>query len=293
MDQLPTIVKARDFIRRVGQGSAPVDIEQLAAAANAKVKIFYDLPDNECGQTTQLRGKSIVIVNGNHSEERQRFTVAHEVAHIVLDLPSNHHGSMLTNEALHGYVRRPEEEILCDVFAAECLLPYERFSKDVAEVEISLDAVKSLAKKYKASLTATGSRFVLSARLPCAFVLIEQGRIRYVSKSIELKEFGGWVDFNVRVPQGSVAHSLVNGDSCDQDYAEISSDVWFNSGIRGRPYVQEEAILIKDWNQCLSLIWFDASLGPVSNQRVSQEDEEPLLRELTGELQWPSRSRRK
>ena len=141
--------------------------------AKAKIKFAYDLADDESGQMTLFRNKHVIVVNGNHREERQRFTVLHEIAHIVLALPSQHHGTTLKTGVLLRYGRRAEEEVLCDVFAAECLLPYDLFASQVADTDISLDAVKSLAKEYKASLTATGSRFALNANEPCAFVLSE------------------------------------------------------------------------------------------------------------------------
>ena len=291
MDEFRTIIGARRFVGDTGNESVPVDIEHLAAAAKAKIKIAYDLADDESGQTTRLKGKHLIIVNGNHREERQRFTVLHEIAHIVLGLPSQHHGTTLKTDVLLRYGRRPEEEMLCDVFAAECLLPYDSFAKEVADTDISLDAVKSLAAEYKASLTTTASRFAVNANEPCAFVLSEDGSIRYVSRSKHLIELKGWIDFNVLVPEGSVAHRLTRGGSKIEDYDEIPTDVWFDGGIRNRPLVAEEAILLHEWNQCLSLVWFDESLKPVHERW--DEDDEPLLKELDGTLPWPSKSRRR
>ena len=291
MDEFQTILGARRFVGDTGNESVPVDIEHLAAAAKAKIKIAYDLADDESGQTTRFKGKHLIIVNGNHREERQRFTVLHEIAHIVLGLPSQHHGTTLKTDVLLRYGRRPEEEMLCDVFAAECLLPYDSFAKEVADTDISLDAVKSLAAEYKASLTTTGSRFAVNANEPCAFVLSEDGRIRYVSRSKHLIELKGWIDFNVPVPEGSVADRLMRGGSKIEDYDELPTDVWFDGGIRNRPLVAEEAILLHEWNQCLSLVWFDESLKPVHERW--DEDDEPLLKELDGTLPWPSKSRRR
>ena len=293
MNEFPTILKARQFVRDTDNDFVPVDIKRLAATAKAKIKFAYDLADDESGQTTQFKGKHIIIVNGNHREERQRFTVLHEIAHIVLGLPSQHHGATLKTDVLLRYGRRPEEEVLCDVFAAECLLPYHPFARQVADTDISLDAVKSFAKEYKASLTTTGSRFALHANEPCAFVLSEDARIRYVSRSKYLRELKGWIDFNVPVPQGSVAHRLIQGGSKTEDYDELPTQVWFDESIRNRPLVAEEAILQREWNQCLSLIWFDESLKPVREQWDQDEDNEPLLKELDGTLPWPSKSRRR
>ena len=291
MNEFPTILRARKFLQNAGIDSVPVDIERLATAANAKLKVVYDLAEDESGQTTWFKGKHVIIVNGNHREERQRFTVLHEIAHIILELPSQHHGATLKTDVLLRYGKRPKEEVLCDIFAAECLLPYHLFASQVADTDISLDAVKLLAGEYKASLTTTGSRFALNAKEPCAFVLSESGQIRYVSRSKYLNELKGWISFNTPLPQGSVAQRLIQGNSKIEEYDELPTDVWFDGGIRNRPLVAEEAILLQEWNQCLSLIWFDESLKPIPERW--DEDAEPLLKELDGTLPWPSKSRRR
>ena len=166
-------------------------------------------------------------------------------------------------------------------------------ARGLADTDISLDALKSLAADYKASLTSTGSRFAVNAIEPCAFVLSEDGWIRYVSRSKYLRELKGWIDFNVPVPEGSVSHRLIYGGSKIEDSDEVSTDVWFDEGFQNRPLVAEEAILLQEWNQCLSLIWFDDSLNPVRERWDDDEDNEPLLKELDGTLPWPSKSRRR
>ena len=242
---------------------------------------------------TSYQGRHFIIVNGSHSEERQRFTVLHEIGHIVLELPSNHHGATVKTGALLRYARRPEEEMHCDVFAAECLLPHVPFAAEVVAADISLEAVKSLARRFGASLTTTGSRFALHANESCAFVLSEEGRTRYVSRSKYLRELKGWIGFRVPVPRGSVAHRLIEGGSGTEEYDEVPTDVWFNGGIRNRPMVAEESILLPEWNQCLSLVWLDETLQPVHEPRSEDEEDESLLAELDGILPWPSRRRKK
>ena len=294
MNELPAVLKARQFIRDTGINKVPVDIECLAAAANAKIKIADNLEDDESGQTIPLGNQHIIMVNGHHREERQRFTVLHEIAHIVLELPSQHHGKTLTTGDLVQYRRRPTEEILCDVFAAECLLPYEYFSKDVSELEISMDAVKKLAEDYKASMISTGSRFAVNANGPCAFVLSEGGKIRYVSRSKHLRDLNGWIDFNISIPKGSVAHRLIQNSPKNEEYDEITTDTWFNNRVKDYPLLAEESILLREWNQCLSLIWFDEDLRQAgTSSSYDEDDDEPLLEELDGFLPWPSKSRRR
>lgn len=292
MEELSVILKAREFIADID--TVPVNIEQLAANANATIKVSGDLDDDESGQTFSIGGKNFITVNRNHSEERQRFTALHEIAHIVLELPSQHHGTSMTTSDLISYRRRPKEEILCDVFAAECLLPYKLFSKDIKEMDISMESVKELAVKYKASMTTTGSRFAVNCDLPCAFVLVEDGKTRYVSSSKFLRERKGWIDIGVPVPRGSVTYRLLHTSSKNSDYDEIDTGIWFNNRVRGFDMLAEEAILLEEWKQCLSLIWFDDDLRPAGPDNVQDSDDiEPLLEELDGILPWPSRRKRK
>lgn len=292
MEELSVILKAREFIAHID--TVPVNIEQLAAKANATLRVSGDLDDDESGQTFSIGGKNFITVNRNHSEERQRFTALHEIAHIVLELPSQHHGTSMTMSDLISYRRRPKEEIMCDVFAAECLLPYKLFSKDIEDMDVSLESVKDLAVKYKASMTATGSRFAVNCDMPCAFVLVEDDKTRYVSSSKFLRERKGWIDIGVPVPRGSVAYRLLHTSSMNSDYDEIGTRIWFNNGVRGFDILIEEAILFREWKQCLSLIWFDDELNPTGASNVQDYDDgEPLLEELDGFLQWQPRRKRK
>jgi len=289
MEELSVILKARQFIKDAGIDSIPVDLKRVARAANAKIRVSSDFRNDESGQTFPLHDKNIIMVNGSHSEERQRFTVLHEIAHIVLELPSQHHGKRITTSSLISYRRRPKEEILCDVFASECLLPFAHFKTDVDDMDVSFDAVKELAARYNASITATSSRFAVNCSEPCAFVLMEGGKIRYVSMSKHLRERKGWIDFGIAIPKGSVAHRLVHGKSTE-NHGELLTATWFNNGVRGFDYLAEEAMLLGEWDQCLSLIWFDENVRPNDREvYYHTEEDEPLVDELDGILPWPNK----
>ena len=296
MEELTVILKAREFINKSGINSVPVDLKRYSAATKAKIEVCNDLDDEESGQTFPLRGKNIIMINGNHTEERQRFTVLHEIGHIILGLPSNHDSGSIKMADLMSYRKRPREEVLCDIFAAECLLPYSFFKKDIEDVDICLDTIKELSKRYKASIASTGSRFAANCEDLCSFVLIEEDKIRYVSSSKSLRELKGWIDIGVPVPQNSAAFHLIKNQSEAEHYDdEVPTEIWFNNGVENYDMLCEEAIFIKEWNQCLSILWFDESLRPAGDIQPYDVGygEPPLLEELDGTLRWPSKSRRK
>ena len=291
ISELIAVTSARSLIDRAGINTIPVDLDLYLDAVGARVQVRRDLRDDEAGQTIPLEDHNLIFVNGNHRIERQRFTVLHEVAHIELQLPSIH-GDGLTTELLNGYGQRPMEEILCDVFASECLLPHTFFRNDLSNLDIGLDAVRELAEKYEASITATASRYANNHPEPCAMVLSEKGIVRFVAKSPAMREFGFWVDFGVAVPPGSVAHrTRQSGDTTDYD--EIPAAIWTGADSFRALSILEEAVALGRWEQIVSILWFENERDLSKNAQRSTSIDDELLPELDGHLPWPGRRRRR
>lgn len=64
------------------KSSIPVDVEGLALALRLKVE-KQDLKNEICGMIKRTKDSYLIIVNKNHPEVRQRFTIAHEIGHFV------------------------------------------------------------------------------------------------------------------------------------------------------------------------------------------------------------------
>jgi hypothetical protein len=290
MNELTAVVKAREFIRRLKLNAVPVDIERCLQEANASCKICYDLANDEAGYTAPIAGKQRIFVNGRQTRERQRFTILHEIAHIVLCLPSIH-DSILKTTTLMSYACRPQEEVCCDAFAAECLLPYDIFKNDVDRHQIGFESIEQLAADYRASLTCTGSRYAVVNAAPCAFVLSEAGVVRYVSSSQSMKERRCWIKIGMPLPKGSAAQKIRAGGSIDGSI-EISAELWIDDPKRGDDYLLEEARLLPEWDQVLSLLWFEED-SEGSDDIGDDREDDGGLKELDGILPWPSKKRRR
>lgn len=293
MDEFSAILKARQLVKEAGVNAAPVDIQRYVALSrvNAVLRVDYDLPDDQAGSTTLIKGRHCIFVNGRHSRERQRFTVLHEIAHIVLDLPSSHQAQLNIRD-LFSYQKRPREEVICDVFAAELLLPEPLFRKDVTMAPLGFDSIETLALNYEASLTSTGSRFAVLNEEPCAFILGETGRVRYVSYSRAIREQKGWISIGLSIPEGTLTAAKLKGGG-EEGPTEIEAYLWLeNEKGRGR-YLYEDVRLLEQWNQSLTLVWFEDADSQENQSRTEEEDDEPGLRELDGILPWTSKRRRR
>jgi hypothetical protein len=286
VDELSVVLKARELINKVNPTIIPVPIEVYVEHVGAVLRLERDLEPNEPGWSFKSNGKHYIRVNAKDREERRRFTACHELAHIVLGLPSEHQ-----ELPWWSYAKRSPNEIFCDVFAAELLLPYKLFKPLAEKVDISLAAVDDLAEHFVASGMATGSRFAALVSAPCAFVLSEQGKVRYTSRSTALREANAWISPRMALPRGSVSERVRVGGACDGP-EETEADVWFDDWDRGG-VLHEDARHLKQWDQTVALLWFQDEKVPPPKRERRQEQEELGLSELDGILPWPGKKRRK
>ena len=101
---------------------------------------------------------TVIGVNAKHPPTRQRFTIAHEIAHHVLHASAAFH----VDNRIAILRRDPKSsegtdhtEIEANVFAAELLMPSSLLATDLVDLRTSdLDdetEVKQLAKRYNVS----------------------------------------------------------------------------------------------------------------------------------------------
>ncbi|GJL85790.1 MAG: ImmA/IrrE family metallo-endopeptidase [Micavibrio sp.] len=155
--------KAQELIKSLKLKSAPIPIEDVAKALGAKV-IYSPLNDDHSGMIyAERNGRIIIGINSFHHPNRQRFTLAHEIAHLVLhkkDLLEQVHIDKNANGRRLNRDNRSSEgedkmEIEANKFAAELLMPTEMVEKDIKHKSIDIEdeeAVVKLAKKYQVSV---------------------------------------------------------------------------------------------------------------------------------------------
>lgn len=289
MDEVDVRQKARAFIAKVDVSNIREDLSPYVIAVNAKVK-KEQLGEGESGYTiTKPNGKHIITVNSQETDERQRFTICHELAHIVLDLASSHE-----EVPSWSYAKRHPNEIACDTFAAELLMPYQQWQSIVPNEEPSLKLIQHMADLFGTSFPAAASRFACLSDIPCAMVTMERGAVRYAARSTALRQAGAWISPRSTIPVGSVAHRIRSSGNSSTETDEVSQDIWFNNWKKGLD-LQELSRHYARTDTTISLLWFDSEDLPEVevNRFGTRIEDDGGLTELTGELPWPGRSRRR
>lgn len=286
MDELSAQVRARQFVAEVGASKIPVSVDDYVSHLGGCVRVENDMKPDEAGMSFVSKGRLYICVNGKDSIERQRFTICHEIAHQVLGISTEHQGVQSWN-----YAKRTPNEIICDVFAAELLLPWQIFKPHADHATPGFRALDELADQFLASVMCTGSRFATVVGFPCAFVLAQHGRVRYSSRSTSLRATGAWIQPRSQVSTGCLT-ARVSQDAGSAGPQEVDPDVWFSDWSSGGT-LYEEARLVKKWDQTLTLLWGeeDGIQAPRRPQQPDRQDDE--YRELDGVLPWPGRRRQK
>lgn len=130
----------------------PVDVEKIAKYLNIKVKKHPYNSKNDLSAMLIRDDKNVLIgVNSNHSEQRQRFSIAHEIGHFLL-----HEGDKLFVDREIKYkvnfrdskssLGIDSNEIEANRFASSLLIPDRFISKDLTSYEIDIDDKNNIEK---------------------------------------------------------------------------------------------------------------------------------------------------
>jgi len=183
---------------------------------------------------------------------------------------------------------------MCDIFASELLMPYKMFKDKIPKSEPSIVVIENLATEFGTSFPAAASRYATLVDIPCAFVTMERGLIRYAARSTALRRVRAWITPKSHVPTGSVAHRLRSAGASQVETDEVAQDIWFENWEKGLD-LWEMSRHYQRFDTTVSLLWFSEDTLPETEidrfgARVVDDDG---LNELTGELSWPSKKKRR
>jgi len=141
--------KVREFIISNKVNELPVNLEEIILKnkwymfSYSEIKKFGNLDEeilkNDWGLTVLIKGTYLILFDDSINEVAKRFTLAHEIGHIVL----NHFGSNVKKDII---------ETEANMFAARLLMPicvlYECNVTEVKEIQ-SLCLVSNVAAQYR------------------------------------------------------------------------------------------------------------------------------------------------
>jgi Zn-dependent peptidase ImmA (M78 family) len=221
------------WARTKGWSGPPFNPQLLASLLGIQVREAGHLFSEEA-QLTPIAGRQLLLeFNPDRAQGRRNYSIFHEIAHTLFDDCFEMVHQRRTNPARYG----PESEVeqLCQIAAAEMLMPEADFCKELARRRFSLKAIRPLMDCFEASREAVLRRMVNLGDRPCAIVffssrlspvekrqarqgsLIEDARERPVPRmrilyTVTSDDFPVFLPHHKSAPDGSCVYQLSEVD---------------------------------------------------------------------------------
>ncbi|MBD9612180.1 ImmA/IrrE family metallo-endopeptidase [Pseudomonas sp. PDM02] len=148
-----TVAQLLDLAKRTGVETSPLDVQELLSVLGIRL-ISVPMKDDVSGILSLAdNGKEWVVkVNALHHPNRQRFTIAHEIAHF-----SRHRSQQVQFEDLNFFRNGDSNpmEVEANRFASELLMP-EQIFRD--KVRVFSGSIEAIAQYFKVSTLAVRVR---------------------------------------------------------------------------------------------------------------------------------------
>lgn len=116
-----------------------IDIEEIIKSLGIRIYRYEFSETGISGLFTWEQGKPVICVNSKHSNERQRFTMAHELYHYFRNLKDKSALRMSTSTSA------PLEERQANKFAALVLMPEDKVKASKSR------SVRTMARSFRVS----------------------------------------------------------------------------------------------------------------------------------------------
>lgn len=147
----------------------PYDPKILAGLRDIAVEPTDEAIGAEARIMAKRDGSLLIEYDPTKAKARVNFSICHEIAHAFFP---DCFETIRHRRKEHG--SNYELECLCDLGAAELLMPHEPFGRDLSTLGVTLNSVHELATRYAASSEAVLIRIAQSSSKPCAVVFLSE-----------------------------------------------------------------------------------------------------------------------
>lgn len=241
---------AAAVIEQTGISSGYVPVQEIARASD--IREIREAPligfEGALVATPEKRD-GIILVKKGASEERTRFTIAHELGHFLIGYHRPVGGKFeCTSKDMRAIQfkasdRAAKMEVEANRFAAELLMPRNTLVPWIKKVcDVDLRHILSLAKDYRVSKEAAARRFVELIDEPIAIVFSNDGLVRYWLNndgfpSLDLRH-------NSRLPEKTLSATFEKSTGSISQMTETDQESWLRNEVDG--VLCEQVLLQRD-----------------------------------------------
>jgi Zn-dependent peptidase ImmA (M78 family) len=153
----------------IAQSAIPINVESAARFLGIEQITEVETSAFDGLLSATRSGTYVATLRKGQSESRKRFTLAHELGHVIVRASIGRSTPAMANELFQcraTTAEEKEEERLCDLLASQLLMPQAQFVQVIQEIGVSAETIPDIARRFAVSLESASKR--LLAMLPYA-----------------------------------------------------------------------------------------------------------------------------
>jgi Zn-dependent peptidase ImmA (M78 family) len=267
--------KAEAFLRENGYSALPIDPFVIAEKLDI---VVHPNPNTAEGVSGMLlrHGNNFGIMYATRyaNEGFERFSVAHEIAHFLLDGHVDHVLKNGEHESHAGFTSADPYELEADNFAAGLLMPEALFKTVLKKRDTDLAAIEHMAGLCKTSLTATAIRCTEMAMDAVGIAISTGSTVDYCFLSGAMKTLPqlNWIKKGTPIPPGTeTAKFNANPQRVragDRAVSEIDVREWLGGTRSAR--VTEEVVGLGRYGKTLTVL----SSSSIGDEEAGYDDDD-------------------
>lgn len=273
-----------------GEHRFPVDVKSVALEVSAQrfpdepIRLIEDLQigNFEGLLTRHPEGHywKIGYSSEGRSQERIRFTLAHELGHYLVHRQLRHRFEC-TDLDMHDWDAQGKKiEVEADVFASYLLMPLDDYRAQIADEPISIELLQHCAGRYGVSLMAAALKWIEIAPRRAVVVAARDGFVLWARSNNAALRSGVYLRTRVSPPREVPERSLLN--ESDQlgvlAPARIPARVWFPNEPADMELTERVFVAAGEYPYTLGLLLLPDAIPKW------EQDEEDTDHELDGQL---------
>lgn len=232
-----------------------VNIEDLIALKG----IFFEKVDMLSCQANIISSNNyskISVSNVLTNKNQRRFAIAHELGHFTLHRGIKKYFSDNEQNFLK-YHQKGGQEVEANEFAAELLIPRNRFTVFTSDLKFSAELIIKTANYFESSITSTSIKYADYGHEPLAIIYTTNGIIKW-SRINNAFPFS-FVQSKLPVPEYSSVNDYFKTGTKTNSPITIDAFNWFYQDFQIKKYpnakLYEEIFSIDSLNSAIVYLW--------------------------------------
>lgn len=178
----------------------------------------------------ELKASGAILVAKGRSDERRRYSIAHELGHFLIPAhrPSGCSSFECSLADLHlldpkDRDKRKRVEAEANRFAAHLLMPSDEVRARIRQTDSTLESIVAMAREFGVSKEAMARTWVDAHREPVAVVLAHRGRIL---RRYRHEDFPWLADWHGQLPDDCLAVAMKLPPGAYSQVEEVDPIAW-------------------------------------------------------------------